>query len=138
MRIGRGQVAQLVEQGTENPRVGGSTPSLATILGLAMAGLLATTLVGCGADPCERLCDRTGNRLGTCLADWPATWEAFDATSKIDFQQACRQEWAQVRSDLEPRQLDDALDQCELALDELAAMRQAGTVCDQLRALSVD
>jgi hypothetical protein len=26
-----GQVAQLVEQRTENPRVGGSTPSLATI-----------------------------------------------------------------------------------------------------------
>ena len=26
-----GQVAQLVEQGTENPRVGGSSPSLATI-----------------------------------------------------------------------------------------------------------
>ena len=26
------QVAQLVEQGTENPRVGGSTPSLGTIL----------------------------------------------------------------------------------------------------------
>ena len=28
----RGQVAQLVEQRTENPRVGGSIPSLATIL----------------------------------------------------------------------------------------------------------
>ncbi len=28
----RGQIAQLVEQRTENPRVGGSTPSLATIL----------------------------------------------------------------------------------------------------------
>ena len=27
-----GQVAQLVEQGTENPRVGGSIPSLATIV----------------------------------------------------------------------------------------------------------
>src|SRR5574340_190596 len=27
----QGQVAQLVEQGTENPRVGGSSPSLATI-----------------------------------------------------------------------------------------------------------
>ena len=27
-----GQVAQSVEQGTENPRVGGSIPSLATIL----------------------------------------------------------------------------------------------------------
>ncbi len=26
-----GQIAQLVEQRTENPRVGGSTPSLATI-----------------------------------------------------------------------------------------------------------
>jgi hypothetical protein len=29
--IGNGQVAQLVEQRTENPRVGGSIPSLATI-----------------------------------------------------------------------------------------------------------
>ena len=28
-----GQVAQLVEQGTENPRVGGSIPPLATNLG---------------------------------------------------------------------------------------------------------
>ena len=28
----QGQVAQLVEQRTENPRVGGSSPSLATIL----------------------------------------------------------------------------------------------------------
>jgi hypothetical protein len=28
--IGNGQVAQLVEQRTENPRVGGSIPSLAT------------------------------------------------------------------------------------------------------------
>ena len=27
---GHGQVAQMVEQGTENPRVGGSSPSLAT------------------------------------------------------------------------------------------------------------
>src|SRR5690349_9674477 len=29
---GEAQVAQLVEQGTENPRVGGSNPSLGTIL----------------------------------------------------------------------------------------------------------
>jgi hypothetical protein len=29
----RGQVAQLVEQRTENPRVGGSIPSLATEVG---------------------------------------------------------------------------------------------------------
>ena len=31
-RAGAAQVAQLVEQGTENPRVGGSNPSLGTIL----------------------------------------------------------------------------------------------------------
>ena len=30
MRAAEGQVAQLVEQRTENPRVGGSNPSLAT------------------------------------------------------------------------------------------------------------
>ncbi|GEM_PF-2333962 len=37
-----GQIAQLVEQRTENPRVGGSTPSLATIIfsksGLPLGG----------------------------------------------------------------------------------------------------
>ena len=32
IRVPSGQVAQLVEQGTENPRVGGSIPSLATTL----------------------------------------------------------------------------------------------------------
>jgi hypothetical protein len=95
-------------------------------------------LAGCGADPCERLCDRMGNRLGTCLESWPATWEDLDATSKLEFQLACRQDWDQVRADLEPRQLDDALEQCELALDELAAMRQDGSVCDQLRAIYLD
>lgn len=35
------QVAQLVEQGTENPRVGGSTPSLGTILVAAVPCTLA-------------------------------------------------------------------------------------------------
>jgi hypothetical protein len=30
--VGSGQIAQLVEQGIENPRVGGSIPSLATTL----------------------------------------------------------------------------------------------------------
>ena len=39
----RGQVAQLVEQGTENPRVGGSIPSLATIY---LNGLLERSVVG--------------------------------------------------------------------------------------------
>ena len=47
------QVAQLVEQGTENPRVGGSIPSLGTIFliktmccGAASGGLGAAVMLG--------------------------------------------------------------------------------------------
>ena len=38
-----GQVAQLVEQGTENPRVGGSIPSLATIPNQALSDCVSTS-----------------------------------------------------------------------------------------------
>ncbi len=135
MRKRFGQVAQLVEQGTENPRVGGSTPSLATILPLLVCVIVGTA---CGSDACERLCDRVGNRIGTCLSDWPATWEDLDADSRAGFQDSCRQSWADEATDLEPRELDDALDQCSEAIDALTEMRQDDTECDQLRALYLD
>lgn len=126
-----GQVAQSVEQGTENPRVGGSTPSLATLFVLPL-------LLACQADPCDRLCDRLSNRLGECIVDWPIGWEDLDATSRADFQQGCREGWGELRTSLEPRQVDDALEQCEAGLAELVEMRRDGSVCDQLRALYVD
>ena len=78
-----------------------------------------------------------GNRLEQCLVDWPITWADLDATSKLDFQQTCRTGWASTRSSLEPRQLDDALNQCDESLANLAAMRADGSACDQLRALYV-
>ena len=42
----RGQIAQLVEQRTENPRVGGSIPSLATIY-LSKKSLKSPNLKAC-------------------------------------------------------------------------------------------
>ena len=124
----------MVEQGTENPRVGGSTPSLATFLLLLGAPLVAA----CGADDSERLCTRTAARLGDCLATWPAGWDDLDAESEASFEAACRQGWDDQRVELEPRELEDALDQCAEALDHLASIRQDGTVCDELRALYLD
>jgi hypothetical protein len=120
----------LVEQGIENPRVGGSIPSLATFFAclLVLAG-------GCQPDRCEALCTRTTNRLRECLDAWPADWADLDAESRSDFEAQCQNRWRQVRADLEPRELEDALDQCSEALDDLAARNAAGTVCDELRAL---
>ena len=163
----KGQVAQSVEQGIENPRVGGSIPSLATTplsLGSAAAaqeptlrrgrrarpgkdraiawpplgaavGLGVALLAGCGTDSCERLCVEVGQRLDTCLDEWPTDWGEVDARSRVDFRRTCEDEWSTVRADLEPRELDDGLDQCEdssLALDRMGRSR---TTCDQLRAL---
>jgi hypothetical protein len=40
-----------------------------------------------------------------------------------------------LRAELEPRELDDALDQCEETIGELEDMLDDGSTCDELRAL---
>jgi hypothetical protein len=100
--------------------------------GWAFAGL---ALAGCGTDNCERLCVEVGQRMDSCLDEWPTDWGEVDADSRVDFRKTCQDEWSSVRADLEPRELDDGLDQCEdssLALDRMGRSR---TTCDQLRAL---
>ena len=127
-----GQVAQLVEQGTENPCVGGSNPSLATIL------LLGVVLAGCSTDDdCETLCVETGAALAGCLADWPIDWSDLDAKNRRAFRKACQNRWGEERADLEPRELDDALEQCVEGIDNLDALEDQGELCDHLRALYV-
>jgi len=99
---------------------------------------VSSLAAACATDDCERLCERVGNRLGTCLQEWPATWEDLDAASRAGFVDDCKQAWSEERGQLEPRELDDALLQCSEAGDELSTMRQQGTVCDELRALYLD
>ena len=121
-----GQVAQLVEQGTENPRVGGSIPSLATFLFLLQAA--------CGGDPCRQLCVSTAARLDGCLDEWGVTWEELDASSRSNWRSGCQAEWEDVRADLEARELSPAEDQCTDADEDLAALTDA-EACDTLRVL---
>ena len=127
-----GQVAQLVEQRIENPRVGGSTPPLATF------SILFLLAAGCKPDPCEQLCQRTTNRLAVCMQDWPVDWDDFDSTSRANFRTRCDNRWDEVRSSLEPRELEDARDQCSETLSEIAELRQNGEDCDHLRALYIE
>ena len=145
-----GQVAQLVEQGTENPRVGGSIPSLATQKTSARAGVLALlarvigaaallAVAGCQSDSCDQLCVRTASSLNRCLSTWePADWEMLDAENQGAFLETCQSRWSEVRSSLESRELQDALEQCDEALTAINEMGEDGTTCDQLRALYID
>ena len=111
-----GQIAQLVEQGTENPRVGGSIPSLATTTFLLMLLIPA----GCSLleDRCERLCNQTGSALADCKDDaW--AWEDVGASSKNGFVNECQQRWQDVSADLGARDLELALADCKLAEETL-------------------
>ncbi len=47
-------------------------------------------------------------------------------------------DWSDLRADLAPRELSDALDQCEEAANALERMSGDGTTCDELRALYLD
>ena len=128
--MGVGQVAQLVEQGTENPRVGGSIPSLATIPRWGAAGLLAALLAGCGTDSCAALCTSVASRIDACRAEWGASWEDFGANSRREMRVDCQDEWDATRADLEAREIPAADDQCDDAQAELDSLG-----CDELRAL---
>jgi hypothetical protein len=127
-----GQIAQSVEQGIENPRVGGSIPSLATFFLLGVFG------VACDPDPCEELCRSTANRLTECMGDWSMTWDDFDASSKANFRLRCVNRWGEVRSNLESRELEDAREQCQEARQELIQRASEDAECDLLRAMYVE
>jgi hypothetical protein len=127
-----GQIAQSVEQGIENPRVGGSIPSLATFF---LSGVIA---VGCDPDPCDQLCRSATSQIGACMDDWSMEWEDLDASGRANFRRRCLNRWGEVRSSLESRELEDARDQCEETSFELAERSAEGSSCDLLRALYVE
>ena len=132
----RGQVAQLVEQGTENPRVGGSSPPLATTLVLwgFIVGVSATSF-GCADDSCELLCRRASSRIDSCMSDWPADWSDLDSDNAAEFRDTCVIQWGLSRGVLEPREYEASLEQCDEGLDYLVGIRSSEVECASLRAL---
>ena len=124
-----GQVAQSVEQVTENHWVGGSIPPLATSLFFLVSSF---ALAGCGDDPCEKLCDKLKTKLNKCVNEWPIEWSELGADNASSFKASCENLWGVQRSNLEFRVLEDAYDQCDEALKTLTNDRQS---CETLRAL---
>jgi hypothetical protein len=111
-----GQVAQLVEQGIENPRVGGSIPSLATAA--LLAGLTGGVLLaGCG-DKCEVLCTSVTREIGNCKPE-SMSWNDLGARNRSDFSNECRQQWDRERIDLSASDLRLSLETCADADEEL-------------------
>jgi hypothetical protein len=125
----QGRVAQLVEQGIENPCVGGSSPPRATFLSsIAIAACLALN-VGC-ADPCIRTCSSAANAVGDCVDDWSLDWGDLGANGQTQFRDSCEQSWARSAAALESRELEQALLQCETVNDEINEL-----TCDELLVL---
>ena len=123
-----GQVAQLVEQGTENPRVGGSIPSLATTFSLCVALFLS----GCGGDRCEVLCREVAARLKQCKPE-SLSWTDLGAHNRTDFVNECRQQWERGRLDLSASDLRLSLDACADTNREIELF-----TCEEIVALYAD
>jgi hypothetical protein len=62
----------------------------------------------------------------------------LDAENQGAFLETCQSRWSEVRSSLESRELQDALEQCDEALTAINEMGEDGTTCDQLRALYIE
>ena len=118
----KGRVAQSVERGTENPCVGGSTPSPATFF------LFVALASGCG-DRCEVLCQEVAVELDGCRGD-SLSWADLGATSRLSFVSECETDWNQLESDLSSNALGVALDACKDASDQLESI-----TCEELVAL---
>lgn len=103
-----------------------------------LAAAAATVLVACQGDACEQLCQVTTDAMRVCMPQWPAEWDDLDAAGPQDFERTCDNRWAEVRNDLEPRELEDALDQCGESELSIRDQMTAGDGCDLLRALYID
>ncbi len=126
-----GRVAQSVEQGIENPRVGGSIPSPATTFLRWLLCLTATSAGGCAVlnDRCERLCIDVSLRLDACM-DPGMGWEDFDARSRLEYANDCRRDWQTSSNALASRELELALLVCGDTRDQLDAW-----TCDEVMSL---
>ncbi|MEL6343419.1 MAG: hypothetical protein AAFV53_09810 [Myxococcota bacterium] len=93
---------------------------------------------GCQSDTCDQLCTQTSDAIRDCLSEWPSTWDDLDATNYSTFRSSCRTRWSRVQADLESREIEDALEQCDETLSALNTMQADETVCDQLRAIYIE
>ena len=125
-----GRVAQSVEQGIENPCVGGSIPSPATPL-LFLFGLVALIFAGC-SDPCGQLCRESSIEIDGC-GFVALNWVDLGASSRVDFAEQCQSDWDRTTDDLSPTELSEARDVCEDALSVLSELS-----CDELLVLYGD
>jgi hypothetical protein len=130
-----GQIAQLVEQGIENPRVGGSIPSLATLF------FALVSMAACGppcspaavwTSRCERLCCDMGDALAECV-DEQFTWSDIGASDRDDFVRRCSAEWDRASAGLTAYEIQQATLTCRDVRRDLR--REGGESCESLRAL---
>jgi hypothetical protein len=130
-----GQIAQQVEQGTENPRVGGSIPSLATPSSTPprLLAAVAFFISGCALiqDDCEQLCDNVTNALAACADEtWQGeawTWADLGAGGRLAYARGCRRQWANKQVALTSRDLELALNECHDGQEVLKTLR-----CEEL------
>jgi hypothetical protein len=92
--------------------------------------VMVAAMSGCASDPCITACGDVARAIDACRVTWGTTWEDFGAESRAAYRTACENDWNSTRADLEVRQITDAEDQCQAAVDELA-----DADCDELRAL---
>ena len=89
-------------------------------------------LSGCRND-CDQACAIARQSIGRCLGEWSAEWEDLDATDGADWRDQCRSDWNRVSSNLESRELTEALEACQLVVDETPQLS-----CDELRAIYLE
>ncbi|MDP2317282.1 MAG: hypothetical protein Q8P41_30625 [Pseudomonadota bacterium] len=108
---------------------------MATLLFL----ILVPAMAACASDPCNALCLNVALGLDECLPGWGLTWEEVGAESRVDWRVQCQNDWEEVRSGLEARELPAAEDQCTDAAGDLDALQTAEDAgCAELRALYLD
>ena len=136
-----GQIAQSVEQRIENPRVGGSIPSLATfffswrtvVVGLSFGAALSGCGNPCGViwnDNCEKLCCQVAKSLEECESEsW--SWSDLGAADRDEFARNCIQDWDDLNGDLTTYEAQQAIQVCSTTRESIEN-EETASQCDDL------
>ena len=91
--------------------------------------LFSIFFIACQRDSCELFCEELGRDIRYCINNGSLEWQDFEATSENEFSQNCVDEWTLMRTQIEPRVLEDIEQQCDAGADSLQKE------CDLLMAL---
>ena len=129
---GQGRARSYSSSQSSYARVGGSIPSLATLLMVGLAGCSPCGAFSFLQGSCERVCCDVADAVEACDQ---VSFEDLGATTRDAFVDSCTDDWVCVNGELTSSEVQEATASCRSARDRLDGLDLSAEGCAELAGL---